>query len=541
MPDNQSRAKTIIYLPITLAIILILGIAIGKWINFSGISNTSFQNKNNNNKLQQIISYIEREYVDTVDLKVINEEAVIALLSQLDPHSQYIPASELKEVNESLEGNFSGIGVEFNIINDTIVVISAIAGGPSEQLGILAGDRIVQVENELVAGVGIKNNDVIKKLRGEKDSKVTIYIKRKGISKLISFEIKRGEIPIQSIDAAFLINKKTGYIKINRFAAKTFDEYLEAFGKLASQGMENLILDLRGNPGGYLNAAIKISDEFLPEGKTIVYTEGKSRPKEISEATRNGAWENKPIYILVDEGSASASEIVAGALQDNDVGKVIGRRTFGKGLVQEQINLPDGSALRLTIARYYTPTGRSIQRPYSKNLTAYYADVYERYEHGELINEDSVIKHQSKNETLKYYTPAGKVVYGGGGITPDIFVPLDTHGLGGSYTELINSGSVNKFSISFCDANRSELKSKYKTAQAFSSNFTLLESDFNNYLQFEEVNKIVKSKKLTGNQSLRLKEIIKAQIGRLIFGNEAYYRVLLSNDKALKTAILEYD
>jgi carboxyl-terminal processing protease len=534
MVNNETRARTIIYLPLILSIVLIGGIYLGKLSNWGhgGILNAS---NSGFNKVEDILDYIDKEYVDTINRKKLSEETIVALLQQLDPHSQYIPASELQEVNESLEGNFSGIGVEFNIINDTIVVVSAISGGPSESLGILAGDRIIKIEGKTVAGIKIKNSDVIKKLRGPEGTIVNVDIKR-SIGQLLNFKIKRGEIPITSINAAVMLTPVVGYIKVSRFASKTFEEYLEAFGKLTTKGMTKLILDLRGNPGGYLKDAISLADEFLPEGKLIVYTEGKARPKESSFATYKGGWEGKDIAVLVDEGSASASEIVAGALQDNDIGTIIGRRTFGKGLVQEQKDLPDGSALRLTIARYYTPTGRCIQRPYSKNLDAYYEEVYNRYEQGELTNLDSSAKHHGI-DTLKYITPKGKVLFGGGGISPDIFVPLDTNGLTAYFSELINSGTLNKFAFKYCDQNRNALKVRYSQYGDFQKQFELSDTEINNFKQFSLSEGIKMNEASWKKSSAQIRLNLKAQIARNIWGNDGFYSVLEAKDKTVAKAL----
>ncbi len=537
MSTNETRTRTIIYLPLILSIVLIIGIAIGKWFNFGNKAGI-IGNIPTFNKVEDVLDYIEREYVDTVNRKELTEETITAMLQQLDPHSQYIPASELQEANESLEGNFSGIGVEFNIVEDTIVVVAAISGGPSETLGILPGDRIVKIEGKTVAGTGIKNSDVIKKLRGPEASIVNVGIRRRNTKNLLNFKIKRGEIPISSIDAAIMLNATTGYIKVSRFASKTHDEYLEAFGKLVNKGMKKLVLDLRGNPGGYLTAAIKLADEFLPEGELIVYTEGKSRPKDISKATKTGGWETQPITVLVDEGSASASEIVSGALQDNDRGTIIGRRTFGKGLVQEQVDLPDGSALRLTIARYYTPTGRSIQRPYNHNLEDYYGEVYHRYGNGELTNGDSSQKHKGA-DSLKFKTPKGKIVYGGGGVTPDVFVPIDTTGISGYFSELVNSGFVNKYAFRYVDKNRNSLKSNYSSVATFGDKFSLSATDLADIVGGAEKEGI-KRNETSLNKSRKLILLqIKAQIARNIWGAEGYYTVMEADDTTVKKA-LEY-
>jgi carboxyl-terminal processing protease len=332
------------------------------------------------NKLNDVINYISNEYVDTVNSRALVESTIEDMLHQLDPHSSYIPGEDLQAMNEPLEGNFDGIGVEFHIQDDTIMVVSALAGGPSEQLGIQAGDRIIRVEGKNVGGIKITNTQVMQLLRGPSGTMVKVTILRRSTGQTIDFTIKRGKIPIYSVDVGYMLNRETGYIKIGHFADKTYDEYLKAFADLKEKGMQNLILDLRGNPGGYLKTAIQIADEYLPDGKMIVYTEGRNRPKETFRATSRGFFEEGALVILIDEGSASASEIVSGAVQDWDRATIVGRRSFGKGLVQEQSEFPDGSAVRLTVARYYTPTGRSIQKPYTAGYEQYETELLSRYQ-----------------------------------------------------------------------------------------------------------------------------------------------------------------
>ncbi|MCC6691708.1 MAG: S41 family peptidase, partial [Bacteroidia bacterium] len=409
-----------IYLPIVFSLLLVLGIYIGyeySFLNRTSISTTD-------GKIEKLLNYIQKRYVDTVNKTQLEDKALNALLQSLDPHSAYVNAKEAKAMNEPLQGNFGGIGIEFNIIKDTIRVVAPISGGPSEALGIQAGDMIVKIEGKNSAGVKITNRQVIEQLRGEHNTKVNISIKRRGVKKLIDFTITRGEIPIFSIDVAYMVDAKTGYIKVSRFGATTYDEYMKAFHDLKEKNMQSLIRDLRGNPGGYLNAAVMLADEFLEQGKEIVHTQGRSDKIKVHMATARGEFEKNKLIILIDEGSASASEIVAGAVQDNDRGMIVGRRSFGKGLVQEEKEFEDGSAVRLTIARYYTPTGRCIQKPYNEGTEAYFSEEMERYDKGELQNADSI----KFADSLKFKTPAGKVVYGGGGIMPDVFVPIDTTG-----------------------------------------------------------------------------------------------------------------
>jgi carboxyl-terminal processing protease len=387
----MNRPKFYIYLPIFFSLVLILGIFIGTTFNL----NTSFggipvDSKNRYNKIEEIIKYIDQEYVDTVDDKKLIENTITSMLQTLDPHSAYISADELAANNEPLQGNFEGIGVEFNIVNDTIRVIDAIEGGPAEEVGVQAGDKIVKVEGKQVAGIKITNKMVMERLKGPGGTKVKISVFRNGKKALQDFTITRGTIPIYSVDVAYMVTPQTGYIKIARFAAATYEEYMSAFRKLKEKGLKNLIIDLRGNGGGYLNTATSIADEFLDNGKEILYTEGKARPRKDSKATSKGDFETGKLIVLVDDGSASASEILAGALQDNDRATIVGRRSFGKGLVQEQSEFSDGSAMRLTIARYYTPSGRCIQKPYNGDITEYYSEEYDRFKSGELENADSI-------------------------------------------------------------------------------------------------------------------------------------------------------
>lgn len=402
------------------------------------------------NKLNDVINYISNEYVDTVNSRALVESTIEDMLHQLDPHSSYIPGEDLQAMNEPLEGNFDGIGVEFHIQDDTIMVVSALAGGPSEQLGIQAGDRIIRVEGKNVGGIKITNTQVMQLLRGPSGTMVKVTILRRSTGQTIDFTIKRGKIPIYSVDVGYMLNRETGYIKIGHFADKTYDEYLKAFADLKEKGMQNLILDLRGNPGGYLKTAIQIADEYLPDGKMIVYTEGRNRPKETFRATSRGFFEEGALVILIDEGSASASEIVSGAVQDWDRATIVGRRSFGKGLVQEQSEFPDGSAVRLTVARYYTPTGRSIQKPYTAGYEQYETELLSRYQHGELLSQDSI----KFADSLRYTTPGGKIVYGGGGIMPDVFVPLDTAGISDYYSEANGKGLINQFAYDYLDLHR---------------------------------------------------------------------------------------
>lgn len=520
------------YFPLFISITLIAGFWIGSFLQTSRENSSLFpQGFNEKNKFNEILNYIEEEYVDTIDKSRLSETAIEELLLTLDPHSVYIPSEDLQAMNEPLEGNFGGIGIEFSINDDTIMVVSPVSGGPSELLGIMAGDRIVKIEGKTVAGIRISNKDVTSKLRGKSGSMVKISISRKGERGLLDFAITRGDIPIHSVDVEYMLDNNTGYVKVNKFSANTYDEFLNSIKKLKKLGVEDLVLDLRGNGGGYLNAATMLADEFLEKDKLIVYTEGRSRPKQYSYATSKGALEKMPVVILIDEGSASASEIVAGAIQDNDRGTIIGRRSFGKGLVQESSTWPDGSAIRLTVARYYTPTGRSIQTPYNEGSREYYSKFYDRFRNGELEKEDSM----AINKDLKFTTPKGKIVYGGGGIMPDLFVPYDTSGNSPYLIELGMRNILNDFAFNYADENRKNLSMK----------------GLNNYIKdFEIPGNILKDlidfasgKGLTRNPSqLRkseneIKVRLKASIARQVWKNPGFYPVLNSDDPVIVKAI----
>ncbi len=529
----MNRPKFYVYLPIVFALILILGIFIGTTFHLdNSLGSISVDANNKYNKIEEVLHYVQQEYVDIIDDKQLVEKTIVAMLQNLDPHSAYITADELQANNEPLKGNFEGIGIEFNIVEDTICVIAAIPGGPAEGVGIHAGDKIVSVEGKKIAGIKITNKDVMEKLKGKGHTKVRVRIKRRGSPQLLDFTITRGTIPIYSIDVAYMVSPKTGYIKISRFAANTYVEYRKVFDKLKKQGMQKLIIDLRGNGGGYLNTAVDIADEFLSTGKEIVYTQGKARPRKAYEASGKGDFETGKLIVLIDDGSASASEIIAGAIQDNDRGTIIGRRSFGKGLVQEQSEFSDGSALRLTIARYYTPTGRCIQKPYTDGLEAYYNEEYRRYTSGELENADSV----KILDSLKYSTPAGKIVYGGGGITPDVFVPLDTVGRSRYLTEVMYGGLVNDFAFSYADKERKKLNA-YKTFNNFNSTFNINEEVFNEFVAYTGKNKIVTNPQQINLSKQIIKTQLKALIARNIWSSEGYYPVIQSRDNVLKKAI----
>lgn len=458
MSNNNSSRFT----PIIIAISIVIGILIGIFYanhfagNRLGIINTS------SNKLNALLRIIEDQYVDTVNMPKLVEEAMPLILSELDPHSMYIPAQDLEATNSELEGSFSGIGIQFSIQNDTIHVSSVIPGGPSEKVGLMAGDRIISVNDTAFVGKEVTHTTAPKKLKGPKGSSVKVGVYRPSTEEKLHFNIVRGDIPVNSVDAAYIIDDKFGYVKISKFGRTTHAELLMAIAKLEQQGCDGIIIDLRGNTGGYMEAAIRMVNEFLPKGKLIVYTQGRKSPREEQYANGTGSCQKMPLVVLTDEGSASASEIFAGAIQDNDRGTIIGRRSFGKGLVQQPIDFSDGSAIRLTIARYYTPSGRSIQKPYEKGKGSdYEMDILNRYEHGEFFSKDSI----KQDEALKYHTSLGRTVYGGGGITPDIFVPQDTTGVTSYYSLAVSRGLILQFTFQYTDKNRPALQ-KYKDEQA---------------------------------------------------------------------------
>lgn len=530
----MNRPKFYVYLPIVFALVLILGVFIGSTFQLHNTASgmITVDGTNKFNKIEEILRYVEQEYVDTVNREQLVENTIVSMLQNLDPHSSYITATELQANNEPLKGNFEGIGIEFNIVEDTICVVAAIPSGPAEGVGVIAGDKIIKVEGQNVAGIKISNKGVLDRLKGKGGTKVKVSIMRRSNPQLLDFTITRGTIPIYSIDVAYMLTPQTGYIKISRFAATTYDEYMTAFEKLKHQGMEKLIVDLRGNGGGFLNTAVDIADEFLANKKEIVYTQGKARPRKAYSSTRKGSFETGKLVILIDDGSASASEILAGAIQDNDRGTIVGRRSFGKGLVQEQSDFSDGSAIRLTIARYYTPTGRCIQKPYDQGIEAYYSEEYKRYENGELENADSI----KIADSLKFTTPAGKVVYGGGGIAPDVFVPIDTVGKTRYLSEVVYGGLVNDFAFNYADKERKKLIA-YKSFQHFNTSFTVSDELLNEFTTYAKKNKIEGSSAQISKSKELLKLQLKALIARNIWRSEGYYPVIQSKDNILKKAI----
>ena len=527
MKNNNTR-----FIPFLLAICLIAGIAIGTFYanhfsgNKLGIINTS------SNKLNALLRIIDDQYVDTVNMGELVEEAMPQILSELDPHSSYIPAKDLEAVNADLKGSFSGIGIQFTIQNDTIHVNSVIQGGPSEKVGLMAGDRIVEVDDSAFVGKIVTNSEAKKRLKGEKGSKVKLGVYRPGEKDLLHFTVIRGNIPVKSIDAAYMINEKVGYIKVNKFGETTYPELLIALAKLNQKNCEGLIVDLRGNTGGYMAAAIQMVNEFLPNNRLIVYTQGRKSPREDYNSNGTGSNQKMPLVVLVDEGSASASEIFAGAIQDNDRGTIVGRRSFGKGLVQQPIEFSDGSAIRLTIARYYTPSGRCIQKPYEKGKESEYElDLLTRYEHGEFFSADSI----KQDETEVYHTRLGRPVYGGGGIMPDIFVPQDTTGMTSYFRMAANRGLIIRYTFDYTDQNRSTLQ-KYDTPEKMEA-YLKGQNLLNKFAAWAEK----KGLKRRNNLMMKSRRLFDMSLyGNIIYnmlGMEAYVEYLNESDKTVLKAV----
>lgn len=473
-------------------------------------------------RLYEVYSYIDRMYVDTVPNKKISEAAIVAMLEELDPHSTYIPAEEVDRANERINGSFVGIGVRFNILKDTLMVVNTIPGGPSEKIGIRAGDKIIKIDDEVVAGVGLQNSGVRKRLLGDKGTKVTVKVMR-GTEPLKDYTITRDKIPVNSVMSTYMVDENIGYIKLTSFSRTTKDEVRNAIKSLKKQGMKDLIFDLQGNGGGLLFAAKEVADEFLKDDHLIVYSEGRAQPRTDLTADRKGDFEKGRLVVLIDESSASASEIVSGAVQDWDRGLLVGRRTFGKGLVQRPINLSDGGQIRLTIARYFTPSGRWIQKPYD-DLDAYRNDYMLRYEHGEMMHEDSI----QFADSVIYETLINKrKVYGGGGIMPDIFVPLDTTEYSTFYRDLSRSGVINTFSLEYSNKHRSQLKSKYKTIENFSSDFIadqpFMDEFFAYAVKEDSALVFVEEDYEISKDLLQLR--LKAMVAQDIWDIEAFYQV----------------
>ncbi len=533
--EYKNSLKQILF-PVIIATVLVVGFYFGRvWQSgfYQGANGNRLLIYPQTNKLEAIIKIIEEDYVDSINKKELVEKIIPDVIKHLDPHTVYIPAEDLLAANQELDGNFGGIGVQFSMQNDTVLVISVVKGGPSEKVGVMPGDRIVTVNDSIIAGVKLNSDNIVGMLRGEIGTNVRVGIKRHNIKSLYNFEITRGNIPVFSVETSYMISDSIGYIKVSRFGRNTYQEFLTAMAKLKAHNCKNVVVDLRNNSGGYLDIAISMCNEFLKKGDLIVYTEGHSSPRQNVYSNGSGSCQDIDVTVLIDEMSASASEIFAGAIQDNDRGIVVGRRSFGKGLVQQQMNLPDGSALRLTVARYYTPSGRCIQKPYENGVEDYHRDIISRFEHGEFFEKDSILIDNS----LKYFTKGGRVVYGGGGVMPDVFVPRDTLSLTKYYYSLRENGLIYQFALKYSDINRSKLQ-HYQTARSIK---TYLDGQpvAQQLVKFAE-ERGVKFNKSQFNKSFKLIDVeLKAYIARNIIDNEGFYPIINELDETVIAAVNE--
>lgn len=516
--------KTKILLPLFLSLAIAIGILIGSALNYQKKTVLLFGGNSQEKKIKRLIDFIEYDYVDDVDTDSLLDNTIRDMLGKLDPHSTYIPPQDLDGITETMNGKFVGIGVQFRMYNDSLTVIKVVQNGPSERAGLKAGDRILTANLDTLYGRKLSNEYIINTLKGEPNTTVDVTVYRKPDQKFLPFTITRGDVPIESVDAYYMLDADLGYIKINKFAATTYDEFKEALDNLLEEGMKDLVLDLRQNPGGFLQVATKIIDEFLEDGKLIVFTKNKRDKVDKTFATAKGDFEEGHVFVLIDGSSASASEILAGALQDNDKGTIIGRRSFGKGLVQQEMELGDGSAVRLTVSRYYTPTGRSIQKPYGDDLNDYYDDFEKRFLDGELMNKDSI----KVNDSLKYLTPKGKVVYGGGGIIPDVFVGIDTT----NYIDRIHFVRMNDFAFDYVDNHRDEFHNM--TFEDFDKHFDKDDRIFNLYLE-----SIKNSFHYNENSVMKgdVRMNFKAVFAQQIFDINAYYKIINREDEMIKKAL----
>ena len=534
--SEKSKSYLKILLPIAFACAVVVGVLIGNILANNALEGKSVNERSSSStgKLDMLMNLIDIQYVDTIDRDELTEKVIPEILSNLDPHSVYIPADELQMVNDDLGASFSGIGVQFNIQRDTIMVIAVVHGGPSERLGLMPGDRIVEVNDTAFVGKDINSDMVVKKLRGPKGTKVKVGIVRFGTDEMLHYTITRGDVPTNSVDASYMLDEKTGYVKVSKFGSATYEEFYESLQKLKMQGATSYIVDLRENSGGYLESAIAMINEFLHAGDMIVYTKGKAQKREDAVADGAGEFQDAPLAVLIDEWSASASEIFAGAIQDNDRGVVVGVRSFGKGLVQQQIPLRDGSAVRLTIARYYTPSGRCIQKPYA-NKDEYEKEVLTRYESGELLSADSV---KTSADSVKYYTTGGRVVYGGGGIMPDVFAARDTTGRCPYYVRLWNTGAIYEYAFRYVDEHRATLSAMDKaTLVAYLDKQPLLEK----MMEYGKSKKIETKQSLTADNKKLITRRVKEYIVRDVLGDEAFYEVLNETDNVVKAAKAELE
>lgn len=486
-------------------------------------------------KLLMVENIVNNLYVDNVDEEKIVENAVRGILENLDPHSSYSTKEETTSSQETMQGSFSGIGIQFNMQKDTLYVVQTIAGGPSEKVGILPGDRFIAVDDSIIAGRKLKNTDIMKRLRGPKGTKVNIKVKRGSNAELLEFRITRDDIPLNSIDAVYMADGKTGYIRLSRFAATSYKEFKDAITKLKKQGMQQLILDLTDNGGGYMQIAAQIANEMLNRGNLIVYTQGRKSPRQNLNADGSGTFRTQKVVVMINQFSASASEILSGAVQDWDRGVVVGRRSFGKGLVQREFLLPDSSSFRLTIARYYTPSGRNIQKPYVKgDREDYDKDIIDRYNHGELQSADSIHFADSlKHTTLRLH----RTVYGGGGIMPDVFVPLDTTQYTDYHRRLVAKGIIPQFALRYVDKNRADLKAQYPDAQKFIKEFTVTDEMLNNLVDAGKEEKVDFDKSQFAKSKEMLRTFVKAAIANDLFSTGAYFQIVNEQNDIYKEAL----
>lgn len=516
-----------VYTPIIIAIVFVVGMSVGR--NFLGTG--SFAGQLGNTKMDQILDYIEKDYVDSVDIAEMEKQAIEELIKDLDPHSSYITPEDYHHVVDPLLGNFDGIGIQFRMIRDSLTIMLPLAGGPSIKAGIKAGDRIVIADGDTIAGKKMNSNEVIKRLKGARGSEVDLMIYRSHVDSLLPFTIIRDKIPTYSLDASFMVNDSLGYLKISKFSATTIKEFDQAIADLLKQDMKALILDLRGNSGGYLRAAIAMSDTFLKNKSLIVFTKGKNRHEKRYLANEHGTFEEGRLFVLIDDNSASASEIVAGAIQDNDRGTIVGRRSFGKGLVQEQMDFEDGSALRLTVARYYTPTGRSIQRPYEEGTDAYYTEHYHRMLDVDGMKTDNIIM-----DTTKYVTPEGKIVYGGGGIMPDVEIPFDTNINYYFYNRIIRKSIIVESAIDFYNQHRKTLES-FKDMEDFHQRYQLDSEVYDRIVETAKIQEITANPEVIEETEELVLNTFKAELARLIFGEKAYFYVYLQEDEMYEKTV----
>lgn len=528
-----------VWFPIILAVVLGVGIVIGLELRTQAHETVVFDNgegyPRGAGKVEEILRFIDARYLEGVELKDLENAAIKGLLEELDPHSAYIPRERLQDVTESLQGNFDGIGVEFFMLDDTITVVGVVKGGPSDEAGLEVGDKFLEVNDSAIAGQEMDDEEVLRRLKGEAGSSVKLKIARRGASKPITLEIERGEIPMKSVETAYMLDDETGYIKVTRFSGKTYKEFMNALEPMIEEGMEDLVIDLRNNPGGYLNEATKILIQLFKDKRLLVYTEGRSYKRKEYKSSGRAFFKVGKIAILINERSASASEIMAGAIQDNDRGLIVGRRSYGKGLVQEQYDLSDASALRLTVARYYTPSGRLIQRSYEKGLDDYEEDMDRRYNSGELYYEDSI----KIVDSTEYRTTGGRLVYGGGGIIPDVFVPVDTITRNPYYLAINNY--VVPFVYRYMDEDYSRFDRYKNKLSAYVKNYQISDELLENYYSYA----LGRSSKLNENSVAweasqpRIRMFIKAYIAQQLFGDEGFNRVLHQQDDDLKAALRE--